>query len=101
MKDGDEIVAAGQFFHTGAPVVLWTDADGYDASVERCWFTPGRVLPSRPSAGCDVPERIGPRAVGVLGGVTFAVGAAASAPGQMPIEDVQAAIEVLRRATSG
>ncbi|MCD6076184.1 MAG: 3-dehydroquinate dehydratase [Ramlibacter sp.] len=39
---------------------------------------------------------------GVFGSaLTFAVGAAASAPGQMPIEDVQAAIAVLRRATSG
>ncbi|MCE3273631.1 MAG: aroD [Ramlibacter sp.] len=33
--------------------------------------------------------------------LTFAVGAAASAPGQMPIEDVQAALAVLRRASSG
>ena len=42
----------------------------------------------------------------VCGGVygsalTFAVGAAASAPGQMPIEDVQSALAVLKRATSG
>ncbi|MGP1273532.1 MAG: N-acetylmuramoyl-L-alanine amidase [Phycisphaerales bacterium] len=28
---GDEIVAAGVRFHTGAPVVLWTDPGGYDA----------------------------------------------------------------------
>jgi hypothetical protein len=35
-RTGDEIVAAGQFFHTGTPVVLWTDAGGYDAyRVER------------------------------------------------------------------
>ena len=33
---GDEIVAAGQFFHTGTPVVLWLDPGGYDAyRVER------------------------------------------------------------------
>lgn len=33
---GDEIVVAGQYFHTGAPVVLWTDPGGYDAyRVER------------------------------------------------------------------
>ena len=33
---GDEIVAAGQFFHTGTPVVLWMDPGGYDAyRVER------------------------------------------------------------------
>ena len=35
-RAGDEIVAAGEFFHTGTPVVLWTDAGGYDAyRVER------------------------------------------------------------------
>ena len=33
---GDEIVAAGERFHTGTPVVLWTDPGGYDAyRVER------------------------------------------------------------------
>jgi N-acetylmuramoyl-L-alanine amidase len=33
---GDEIVVAGQYFHTGTPVVLWTDPGGYDAyRVER------------------------------------------------------------------
>ena len=33
---GDEIVAAGQFFHTGTRVVLWMDPGGYDAyRVER------------------------------------------------------------------
>ncbi|MBI5383715.1 MAG: N-acetylmuramoyl-L-alanine amidase [Verrucomicrobia bacterium] len=35
-RRGDEIVAAGQFFHTGARVVLWMDPGGYDAyRVER------------------------------------------------------------------
>ena len=35
-RAGDEIVAAGQFFHTGTPVVLWMDPGGYDAyRVER------------------------------------------------------------------
>lgn len=39
---------------------------------------------------------------GVFGSaLTFAVGAAASAPGQIPIEDVRAALAVLQRATSG
>src|SRR5688500_2610831 len=33
---GDEIVVAGQFFHSGTPVVLWLDPGGYDAyRVER------------------------------------------------------------------
>jgi N-acetylmuramoyl-L-alanine amidase len=30
-RQGDEIVVAGRMFHTGAPVVLWTDPGGYDA----------------------------------------------------------------------
>lgn len=35
-RTGDEIVAAGKFFHTGTPVVLWMDPGGYDAyRVER------------------------------------------------------------------
>lgn len=35
-RQGDEIVAAGRFFHTGTPVVLWMDPGGYDAyRVER------------------------------------------------------------------
>jgi N-acetylmuramoyl-L-alanine amidase len=35
-RRGDEIVAAGQFVHTGTPVVLWMDPGGYDAyRVER------------------------------------------------------------------
>ncbi|MGH7242055.1 MAG: N-acetylmuramoyl-L-alanine amidase [Phycisphaerales bacterium] len=29
-RRGDEISVAGHRFHTGAPVVLWTDAGGYD-----------------------------------------------------------------------
>ncbi len=35
-RRGDEIVAAGHFFHIGTPVVLWLDPGGYDAyRVER------------------------------------------------------------------
>ena len=35
-RKGDEIVVCGRLFHTGAPVVLWTDPGGYDAyRVER------------------------------------------------------------------
>lgn len=30
-RAGDEIVACGQLFHTGTPVVLWVDPGGYDA----------------------------------------------------------------------
>ncbi len=36
VRSGDEIMACGQLFHTGAPVVLWLDPGGYDAyRVER------------------------------------------------------------------
>lgn len=35
-RRGDEMVVAGQYFHTGTRVVLWTDPGGYDAyRVER------------------------------------------------------------------
>src|SRR5258706_984081 len=35
-RQGDEIVVAGRFVHTGTPVVLWLDPGGYDAyRVER------------------------------------------------------------------
>ncbi|HEX4646241.1 MAG TPA: hypothetical protein VH598_11615, partial [Verrucomicrobiae bacterium] len=35
-RTGDEIVAAGEFFHVGTRVVLWMDPGGYDAyRVER------------------------------------------------------------------
>lgn len=35
-RTGDEIMIAGRLYHTGAPVVLWTDPGGYDAyRVER------------------------------------------------------------------
>src|SRR2546423_5418429 len=35
-RSGDEIVVAGQFVHSGTPVVLWMDPGGYDAyRVER------------------------------------------------------------------
>ena len=30
-RAGDEIMVCGRLFHTGAPVVLWTDPGGYDA----------------------------------------------------------------------
>src|ERR1700761_6702314 len=39
-RTGDEIVAAGQFFHTGTPVVLWIDPGGYDAYRTERRFAP-------------------------------------------------------------
>jgi N-acetyl-anhydromuramyl-L-alanine amidase AmpD len=42
-RRGDEIVAAGQLFHTGTRVVLWMDPGGYDAyRVERRFAPPDR-----------------------------------------------------------
>ncbi|MCP4248368.1 MAG: N-acetylmuramoyl-L-alanine amidase [bacterium] len=54
---GDEIVVCGQLFHTGAPVVLWTDPGGYDAYRAECRFTPGQQKPSKPVS--DSPIRYG------------------------------------------
>lgn len=48
---GDEIVVAGQLFHTGAPVVLWLDHKGYDAYRGECRFAPERRLPSKAGKG--------------------------------------------------
>lgn len=57
-REGDEIVAAGRFFHTGAPVVLWLDPGGYDAYRTHRKFSPEEELPSRP-AGAGLPNRYG------------------------------------------
>lgn len=41
-RNGDEIMAAGQLFHTGTRVVLWTDPKGYNAyNAEPFLRTPG------------------------------------------------------------
>lgn len=54
-RTGDEIMVAGQLFHIGAPVVLWTDPGGYDAyRVER------RFVPIE-QASWDKSEGTGPR----------------------------------------
>jgi len=47
-RAGDEIVVCGQLFHTGTPVVLWTDAGGYDAYRAECRFIPDQDKPSKP-----------------------------------------------------
>ncbi|HTL30110.1 MAG TPA: N-acetylmuramoyl-L-alanine amidase [Tepidisphaeraceae bacterium] len=39
-RSGDEIMVAGQLFHTGAPVVMWTDPGGYDAYRTERRFAP-------------------------------------------------------------
>jgi N-acetyl-anhydromuramyl-L-alanine amidase AmpD len=39
-RKGDEIMAAGQLFHTGTRVILWTDPGGYDAYRTERRFSP-------------------------------------------------------------
>ena len=53
---GDEIMVAGQLFHTGAPVVRWTDQGGYDAYRVECQFNPDAKLPTGAGAGAT-PNR--------------------------------------------
>jgi N-acetyl-anhydromuramyl-L-alanine amidase AmpD len=48
-RRGDEIVVCGRLFHTGAPVVLWTDPGGYDAYRYHCKFNTEQDLPSKPA----------------------------------------------------
>lgn len=64
-RAGDEIVVAGNFFHTGTPVVLWMDPGGYDgyrverrftAFNESSWET-SKVA----AAGLSTPNRYGLR----------------------------------------
>lgn len=50
-RAGDEIVIAGQFFHTRAPVVLWLDPGGYDA-----YRTPPHFAPDQPTEGASRPS---------------------------------------------
>jgi N-acetyl-anhydromuramyl-L-alanine amidase AmpD len=56
-RAGDEIVVCGQLFHTGTPVVLWTDPGGYDAYRAHCHFNPDQWMPSRPIS--EQPARYG------------------------------------------
>ncbi|MGD1084309.1 MAG: hypothetical protein ABSA47_06080 [Verrucomicrobiota bacterium] len=42
-RKGDEIMVAGQLFHTGARVVLWSDPGGFDAYRPRKRAEPGGV----------------------------------------------------------
>jgi N-acetyl-anhydromuramyl-L-alanine amidase AmpD len=45
-QTGDEIIVCGQRFHTGAPVVLWTDQGGYDFHSSRAPGSPDERKPS-------------------------------------------------------
>lgn len=57
-RRGDEIVVCGQLFHTGAPVVLWTDPQGYDAYRVECRFDPDAKLATGRGAN-QSPNRYG------------------------------------------
>jgi N-acetylmuramoyl-L-alanine amidase len=70
-RRGDEIMVAGQLFHTGAPVVLWTDPGGYDAyrtdrrfatTREASFEATTRIAATRPNvSGIKSPDRYGMR----------------------------------------
>ena len=68
-RSGDEIVAAGQFFHTGTPVVLWIDPGGYDAYRVERRFAPFRdsdwKTSSQQNNSLDSPNRYGLRREGL------------------------------------
>lgn len=65
VRTGDEIVVAGQFFHTGTRVVLWMDPGGYDAYRVERRFSPwseaawDKGLSQRPASA--TPNRFGLR----------------------------------------
>lgn len=65
-RQGDEIMIAGRLFHTGAPVVLWTDPGGYDGYRIEKRFAPWTESSweSMAKAGktFDSPNRYGTRA---------------------------------------
>ncbi len=69
-RRGDEIVAAGRFFHTGTPVVLWLDEGGFDAYRVERRFGAAETLPSRPTPGTATPARYGRRSTDALGAET-------------------------------
>jgi N-acetyl-anhydromuramyl-L-alanine amidase AmpD len=56
-REGDEIVVAGQFFHTGTKVVLWMDPGGYDA-----YRLQRRFVPIPQAGSGNVHARYGMRA---------------------------------------
>lgn len=64
-RKGDEIMVAGQLFHTGAPVVLWTDPGGYDAyRVERRFARRDESSWVDIEGGLSTPNRYGQRLTG-------------------------------------
>lgn len=63
VRRGDEIAIAGRLFHTGAPVVLWTDPGGYDAYRTERRFVPPDEAAWRPDQGPPTPNRYGRREI--------------------------------------
>lgn len=61
-RRGDEIMVAGQLFHTGAPVVLWTDPGGFDAYRTERRFAPyDEAAWEQSKDKLDTPNRYGQR----------------------------------------
>lgn len=62
VRQGDEIMVCGQMFHTGVPVVLWTDPGGYDAyRVERRFAPAERASWEASKESLATPNRYGVR----------------------------------------
>src|SRR3954467_11504525 len=67
-RQGDEIVVCGQLYHTGTPVVLWTDPGGYDAYRTERRFAPWseasyeKTKELKPEIKSNGPARYGVRA---------------------------------------
>ncbi len=67
-RRGDEIVVCGQLFHTGTPVVLWTDPGGYDAYRVDRRFVPldqAGWEATQKAGGVRSPNRYGARTRGL------------------------------------
>lgn len=67
-RHGDEIMVCGRLFHTGTPVVLWTDPGGYDAyRVEKRFgaLTNAELRVTATNRGPDSPNRYGLRRDGL------------------------------------
>ncbi len=63
-RRGDEIMVCGQLFHTGAPVILWTDPGGYDAyRVERRFVSMDKADWKSSSPPLETPNRYSMRKV--------------------------------------
>lgn len=68
-RRGDELVACGRLFHTGTPVVLWTDPGGYDGYRVERRFSPLAAADWESSrdevSALDTPNRYGLRREGL------------------------------------